>query len=91
MSSSNEKVRLALDAMGGDNAPACVVWGADIACGKHPQLEIVFYGDEARIKPFLAKASNLSNARIIHTPDAVSPDDTASQAVRRGKATSMRN
>ena len=89
MSSQIEKVRLALDAMGGDNAPACVVRGADIACGKHPQVEIVFYGDEARIAPFLAKATNLSNASIIHTPDAVSADDTASQAVRRGKTTSM--
>ncbi len=75
--------------MGGDNAPACVVRGADIACGKNPQLEIVFYGDEVRITPFLARASHLSGARIIHTPDAVSPDDTASQAVRRGKTTSM--
>ena len=49
-------IRLALDAMGGDNAPACVVRGADIACCVNPHLEIVFYGDEARISPLIAKA-----------------------------------
>ena len=89
MSSDNNMIRLALDAMGGDNAPACVVRGADIACGVNPNLEIVFYGDEARISPLIAKASHLGRASIVHTGDAVSPDDTASQAVRRGKATSM--
>ena len=89
MSSENNMIRLALDAMGGDNAPACVVRGADIACAANPNLEIVFYGDETRISPLIAKAGHLGRASIIHTADAVSPDDTASQAVRRGKATSM--
>ncbi|MGC6452461.1 MAG: phosphate acyltransferase PlsX [Candidatus Puniceispirillaceae bacterium] len=89
MNSEAQKVRLALDAMGGDNAPACVVRGADIACGDHPHLEVVFYGDEARIRPLLSRSQHLSQAEIIHTDDAVSPDDTASQAVRRGKGTSM--
>jgi len=84
-----QKVRLALDAMGGDNAPACVVRGADIACGEYQHLDITFYGDEARIKPLIARSRHLSNAEVIHTMDAVSPDDTASQAVRRGKNTSM--
>ncbi|MEC8091232.1 MAG: hypothetical protein VX108_01445, partial [Pseudomonadota bacterium] len=67
MSSENNMMRLALDAMGGDNAPACVVRGADIACGANPDIEIVFYGDKARISPLISKASNLSRARIIHT------------------------
>ncbi|MEC8120367.1 MAG: phosphate acyltransferase PlsX [Pseudomonadota bacterium] len=82
-------LRLALDAMGGDNAPACVVRGADIACGDNPNLSVVFYGDQARITPLIQRARNLSSATIIHTTDEVSPDDTASQAVRRGKETSM--
>ena len=89
MSSEAQKVRLALDAMGGDNAPACVVRGADIACGEHAHLDITFYGDEARIRPLLDRSKHLTGAAVIHTPDAVSPDDTASQAVRRGKGTSM--
>ena len=82
-------MRLALDAMGGDNAPACVVRGADIACGEHWHLEITFYGDEEKVRPLIERSRHLSDARVIHTSDAVSPDDTASQAVRRGKGTSM--
>ena len=38
--------RLALDAMGGDNAPRIVVEGADIAIAKNPDLTLVFVGDE---------------------------------------------
>ena len=89
MNSDTKMLRLALDAMGGDNAPACVVRGADIACGDNPNLSVVFYGDQARITPLIQRARNLSSATIIHTTDEVSPDDTASQAVRRGKETSM--
>ena len=89
VSANTKIVRLALDAMGGDNSPTCVVKGADIACGQHPHLDITFYGDEARIKPLIGKSRHLSDVRIIHTEEAVSPDDTASQAVRRGKTTSM--
>jgi len=89
VSAEANRICLALDAMGGDNAPSCVVRGADIACGEHPHLDVVFFGDESRIAPLLKRSQNLSRARIVHTADAVSPDDTASQAVRRGKTTSM--
>ena len=89
MSANTKIVRLALDAMGGDNAPACVVRGADIACREHPHLAVTFFGNEARIRPLLDKARHLSDVRVIHTDEAVSPDDTASQAVRRGRQTSM--
>lgn len=82
-------LRLALDAMGGDNAPASVVRGADIACGENPHMSVVFYGDESQLTPLIKRARNLSRATIIHTTDEVSADDTASQAVRRGKGTSM--
>ena len=84
-----KKLRLALDAMGGDDAPACVIQGADIARGENPHFDMVFYGDRSRIEPLLKRSRYLGNAEIVHTADAVSPDDTASQAVRRGKETSM--
>lgn len=82
-------MKIALDAMGGDNAPDSVVAGADITKGRDPQINMVFFGDEARIRPLLLKTTHLVDAEIVHTDDAVSADDTASQAVRRGKQTSM--
>ena len=75
--------------MGGDNAPASVIDGADLARASAPNLDIVFVGDESVIRPLLDRTRYLKNAEILHTDKAVSPMDTASQAVRRGRESSM--
>jgi len=82
-------VRIALDAMGGDNAPQSVIEGADLAKARSPHLDIVFVGDEALIRPLLDSSRYLRQAEILHTDKAVSPTETASQAVRRGRESSM--
>lgn len=81
--------RLALDAMGGDNAPGIVIKGADVAKAKNPDLEFVFIGDSERIKPYLSRSIHLKNASVIHAEDKVESDENVSQAVRKGKQTSM--
>ena len=82
-------VKIALDTMGGDNAPVSVIDGADIAKSKSPNIEIIFVGDEKVIGPLLEKSKNFKSANVIHTGQAVSSGDTASQAVRRGRESSM--
>ena len=82
-------MRIALDAMGGDKAPDCVISGADLSKGHNPHIEMVFFGDADRIRPLLSHTNYLRDAEIIHALESVSADDTASQAVRRGKSTSM--
>ena len=47
-------MKIALDAMGGDFAPASPVTGAIDALKKYPDIEIVFVGDQARIEKELA-------------------------------------
>lgn len=81
--------RLALDAMGGDNAPRIVVEGADIAVAKNPDLTLVFVGDERKIKPLLKDTRYLQSAEILHTTEEVAPEARVSQALRAGKQTSM--
>ena len=81
--------RLALDAMGGDNAPRIVVEGADIAVAKNPDLTLVFVGDERKIKPLLKATRYLQSAEILHTTEEVAPEARVSQALRAGKQTSM--
>ena len=81
--------RLALDAMGGDNAPAIVIKGADVAKAKNPDLEFVFVGDSERIKPYLSRSIHLKDASVIHADEKVESDENVSQAVRKGKQTSM--
>lgn len=83
------KVRIALDAMGGDVGAAVVIPGAAISLGRHPETEYLLVGDRARIEPELDRHPKLKAAsRIIHTEVAVSGEDKPSQALRRGRKTS---
>ena len=84
-----KKVRIALDAMGGDFGPSVVVPGAAVALIRHPDSEFLLFGDRALIDPELEKHPALKAAsRVIHTDVAVSMHDKPSQALRRGRKTS---
>ncbi len=81
---------IALDAMGGDHGPEVVLPGADLALVRHPQLEVLLFGDQAQIAPVLARYPKLAaRSRIIHTEIVVRSDDKPSQALRRGRGSSM--
>ena len=81
-----QKVRIALDAMGGDFGPAVVIPGAEIALERHPDTEFVLFGDEATIRPLLEQRTRLKAAsRLVHTDVVVRMDDKPSQALRRGR------
>ena len=83
------KVRIALDAMGGDAGAAVVIPGAAISLGRHRDTEFLLVGDRARIEPELDRHPQLKAAsKIIHTDVAVSGSDKPSQALRRGRKTS---
>jgi glycerol-3-phosphate acyltransferase PlsX len=81
---------ISLDAMGGDRGPAVVVQGAALALQRHNDMTFLLFGDEAQIKPHLdAEPSLAGRARIIHTDTVIGAEDKPSQALRRGKGTSM--
>jgi len=83
------KVRIAVDAMGGDIGPPVVIPGAAISLRRHPETEFLLFGNRALIEPELAKQPALKAAsRIIHTDVAVRMEDKPSQALRRGRRTS---
>src|SRR5437588_1129818 len=82
----SHKVRIALDAMGGDHGAAVVVPGAELSLTRHPDIEFVLFGDRAAIEPLLASRPALKAAsRLVHTDIAVKMDDKPSQALRRGR------
>jgi glycerol-3-phosphate acyltransferase PlsX len=84
-----QKVRIALDAMGGDVGAAVVIPGAAISLTRHPDTEFLLFGDRGRIEEQLARHPAMKAAsRIIHTDVAVSMEDKPSQALRRGRKTS---
>lgn len=81
---------LALDAMGGDHGPEVVVPGAALSLERHPALSFILIGDESRIAPMLAAHPALEKrSRIVHTTHVVAMNEKPSQALRRGKGSSM--
>jgi glycerol-3-phosphate acyltransferase PlsX len=82
---------IALDAMGGDHGPEVIVPGAALSLSRHPDLSVILFGDEQRIRAALAKERSITGQRlrIVHTATAVGMDDKPSQAVRRSKGSSM--
>ena len=85
-----QPLTLAIDAMGGDHGPEVVVAGTALSAVRHPAVSFILTGDEARIAAELAKHPVLAGrARILHTTTVIAMNDKPSQAVRRGKGTSM--
>jgi glycerol-3-phosphate acyltransferase PlsX len=83
------KVRIAIDAMGGDIGPPAIVPGAAIALRRHPETEFLLFGNRAVIEPELDRHPAMKAAsRVIHTDVAVRMEDKPSQALRRGRKTS---
>src|SRR6201995_2582722 len=84
-----QKVRIALDAMGGDVGASVAIPGAAISLSRHPDTEFLLFGDRALIEPQLAGLPAMKAAsRVVHTDVAISMNDKPSQALRRGRKTS---
>ncbi len=82
----SQKVRIALDAMGGDYGPAVVVAGAELALARYPESEFVFFGHTALVAPLLAARPALKSAsQLVHTDIVVRMEDKPSQALRYGR------
>jgi glycerol-3-phosphate acyltransferase PlsX len=87
----DNRITIALDAMGGDHAPAMVLKGADIALQRHPAARFLLFGNETEVRPLLAKLPQLERAAILHhTDEVVLGDAKPSQALRTGRGSSMR-
>jgi glycerol-3-phosphate acyltransferase PlsX len=81
---------ISLDAMGGDRGPAIVVPGAALALERHSDVNFLLVGDRARIEPHLQEHPALAErSRIVHTDIAIEMQDKPSQALRRGRGSSM--
>jgi glycerol-3-phosphate acyltransferase PlsX len=76
---------IAVDAMGGDNAPQAIVQGA-IDAHRDGLGSIILVGDRARIEPLLHGQSGIE---VVHSTGEVPMDASASQAVRKSEGTSL--
>lgn len=79
-------MKLAIDAMGGDNAPQAIVEGVMKAVSEFSDLEVTLIGHEEKIKPYLTERERIT---IIHTDEVIEGTDEPVRAVRRKKNASM--
>jgi glycerol-3-phosphate acyltransferase PlsX len=81
---------IALDAMGGDLAPAATVEGA-LRAHRERGLQIVLVGDEQRLRAELfRRGADAREVRIQHASEAVEMDEHPGKALRRKKDSSIR-
>lgn len=79
------KIVIALDCMGGDNAPACVIEGINFLEDEFKKdLFFLLYGDEKKINKYLSKYPQLKSiTEIRHTEVYITGDDKPSLALRK--------
>ena len=85
-----ELVKVALDAMGGDNAPAEIVKGAVEALNENDRLMVYIVGDENAIQAELAKYTyDTSRLEIVHTTEVIETAEPPVMAIRKKKDSSI--
>jgi len=84
------ELTVSVDAMGGDAGPGVVLAALARSIVRHPTVRFLLHGDEALLKPLLARRAKLkARAEIRHSAERVRMDEKPGQALRRGRNTSM--
>ena len=74
---------LAVDAMGGDQAPEMVISGLEIAATRHPDAKFLVYGDLAKLEPLVANTRRLkAQAALFHAGEVITGDMKPTVALR---------
>ncbi|GAB6280451.1 MAG: phosphate acyltransferase PlsX [Thermovirga sp.] len=83
---------LALDAMGGDHAPAETCAGSILACKAFPDLDIALVGDSKAIEPLIETAPSEVRERIhvVHAEERIAMDEPPAVAIRQKRHSSLR-
>jgi len=85
-----KKVKVALDAMGGDNAPGEVVKGAVEAVSEKQQIEVFLVGQEERINEELKKYSyDQERIHVVDAKEVITNDEAPVMAIRKKKDSSI--
>ena len=83
-------VKIALDAMGGDNAPAEIVKGAVQAVAANKDCFVYLVGKEEKIKECLnGQQYDSSRIEIVNADDVIETGEPPVMAIRRKKESSL--
>lgn len=85
-----EMVNVALDAMGGDNAPAEIVKGAIEAINEDKRIKVFLVGREPAIAEELKKYEyDVSQVEVVHTEEVIEMSEPPVMAIRKKKDSSI--
>lgn len=79
-------MKIAVDAMGGDYAPAEIVKGIELARDAYPDLEFLLYGQPDQVQPLLKDQTRI---QLMPAPEVIAMGDEPVRAVRRKKNSSL--
>ena len=83
-------IKILLDAMGGDDAPATTCQGAVLALANDKELYLILTGKKAEIENELAKYKyDKSRLEIVDCPDVIGMNDSPTEALRRKQSSMM--
>jgi len=83
-------VKVAVDAMGGDNAPSEIVKGAVLAVQQDPRIKVFLVGQEDVLKQELAKYPDLGERlELVPASEVITNEEAPVMAVRRKKDSSI--
>ncbi len=82
------RIRVAVDALGGDHGPAEVVPGALAWARENPDVDLILVGDEARVAPHV-QGGLPPHVTLVPASELVAMDEPAASAVRRKRDASI--
>src|SRR3954465_15839920 len=84
-------MRIAIDAMGGDDGPGTIIDGALVAA-RHLQIGLLLVGDRDVIERELSRhpRAGALDLQTLHTPESISMSESATSALRRKPRASIR-
>lgn len=85
-----DTVNVALDAMGGDNAPNEMIRGAIDAVNKAPDIHVCLVGQEEKINAFLSSCSyNREQISVVNATEVIETGEHPVNAIRKKKDSSI--
>ncbi|MBO4476741.1 MAG: phosphate acyltransferase PlsX [Lachnospiraceae bacterium] len=83
-------IKIAIDAMGGDNAPEKIVQGAIDSLSLRDNIQIVLVGDQDAVKAELAKYQyDAARVSVVHTTEVIETGEPPVAAIREKKDSSL--
>lgn len=86
----NDKIIIAVDAMGGENSPKKIVDGIELSLKESKENFFNIYGDKNQLQHLINNKPEIkNNSKIFHTEDSIGDDESPLTAAKKNNSTSM--